>query len=83
MGYFVQWDGVLLILDASLTCQEELGKWNLGQLPVWATSGEEDIRVYIIPHDVIVAHSGDVEHVGAAIASNSEHNVRVHAPVKV
>lgn len=29
MGYFVQWDGVLLVLDASLTRQEELGKWNL------------------------------------------------------
>lgn len=29
MGHFVQWDWVLLILDASLACQEELGKWNL------------------------------------------------------
>jgi hypothetical protein len=55
----------------------------LGQLPVWAASGEQDVRVDVIPHDVIIAHSGNVEHVGATITSNSEHNVRVHPPVKV
>jgi hypothetical protein len=47
VGYFVQWDGVLLILDTSLTCQEELGKWNL-ESNEFKRSLHQSIKVLII-----------------------------------
>lgn len=56
---------------------------HLTVLPVGTPSSEQDIGVHIVPRLVVVAGSAQVDRVGAAVASHSQHQVSVHPPLVV